>query len=140
MKACILLLALTWPVGGWIGVIAPACPEAIQLKVVYNCVIWPEHNWQLPIRQHLENLASIGLADCANIHVVTSISATHAGSELTNDQLEDLLLEARELVASVLPMRHAPGRKGTIVSQVHEHSFEYPGLHLLWTLAQVTDS
>ncbi len=76
-----------------------------------------------------------GLADCATIHVVMSIPASH--SKLTYDELELLLYEAQQLVHSILPVRRSTNETGAILSQVHENSYDYPGLHLLWLLAQV---
>ena len=112
------------------------CPTSMKLSVVYNCFIWPDQDWALLIRSQLENLVRIGLADCASVDVVVSIPASHAG--LTYDQLEGLLNDGRELVRSMLPARQAGQPRHTTVTQVHENSLEYPGLHLLWLLAQVS--
>lgn len=112
------------------------CPKSMKLAVVYNCFIWPDQDWAFLIRSQLENLVSIGLADCATVDVVVSIPASHAG--LTYDQLEGVLKDGRELVRSILPARQAGQPRHTTVTQVHENSFEYPGLHLLWLLAQVS--
>jgi len=136
MRAWVFLLITTWPVDAWSNAAkAPGCPDAVSIRVVYNCLLWPDQNWQLLVRQQVENMVTIGLTDCANIHVVTSVPSTH--NNMTYDQLESLLDEARQLVASILPRGERPRTTGAVVSQVHENSFEYPGLHLLWTLAQV---
>ena len=132
------LFALGLLIGLWTSatvVAATTCPHDINVTVIYNCMIWPDQDWKLVISQQLQNLVFIGLAECAKIHVVMSVPSTHP--ELAYDQLEHLLFEGREVVASILHLQHSPGTGGTVISQVHENSFEYPGLHLLWLLAQV---
>jgi len=56
---------------------------------------------------------------------------------LTYKNLEELLEQARRLVHEILPIKSSHLHRGAVVSQVHENSFEYPGLHLLILLAQV---
>ena len=134
MRAWLHALLLTMLVGT--AAANTSCPEAVNITVIYNCMIWPDQDWKMIITQQLQDLVSIGLDECARIHVVMSVPTTH--SQLAYDQLEHLLLEGRQVVASVLHIQHQPDRiGGTVVSQVHENSFEYPGLHLLWLLAQV---
>ena len=119
------------------GVAGTGCSDTVNITVVYNCIIWPDQDWMLIIQEQLKNLASVGLAERANVHVVMSIPYTH--SQHTYDELENMLIEGRQLVASILPARRLFYTRETVVSQVHENSFEYPGLHLLWLLAQVID-
>lgn len=111
------------------------CPNALSISVVYNALIWPDQDWRLLITSQLEHLKSTGLAECSAIHVAMSVPAAHGN--MTYGQLEDLLLQGKQLVHESLSIRHEGQPAGTIVSQVHENSFEYPALHLLWLLAQV---
>ena len=131
---------LSWSVNDWTDAQALTCLEAVNIKVVYNCLLSPDHDWEPLAKQQLEKLVVTGSAECASIDVVTSIPSNH--NDITYDQLESLLVQARKLVASVLLMsvitRHGPFTKTPVVSQVPENSLEYPGLHLLWSLAQVT--
>ncbi len=133
MRACTLLLLLLTHV--LVYAQAEPCPHDAYISVIYNCLIWPDQAWATLIRYQLEHLLRTGIADCATIHVVMSIPASHAN--LTYDELESLLGEGRQLVHSILPVRQSTQITGTLLSQVHENSFEYPGLHLLWLLAQV---
>ncbi len=115
---------------------AEPCPSGVQIYVVHNCLIWPDQDWELLIRSQLEHLQATGLTECAIVNVALSVPALHGN--FTYEELEDLLDSGRQLVHTILPSTH-PGRKtGTIVSQVHENSYEFPGLHLLWQLAQVS--
>lgn len=115
---------------------ADPCPSGVQIYVVHNCLIWPDQDWELLIRSQLEHLQATGLTECAIVNVALSVPALHGN--FTYEELEDLLDSGRQLVHTILPSTH-PGRKtGTIVSQVHENSYEFPGLHLLWQLAQVS--
>lgn len=111
------------------------CPVGIQITVVYNALIWPEQNWNLLIRGQLVHLVETGIAECANTHVTLSTPAI--SPNLTYENLEELLDQARRLVHEILPKRSSQSHRGAVVSQVHENSFEYPGLHLLYLLAQV---
>lgn len=130
--ALVLIFLLT---GTAAGLEKRPCPMSMKLSVVFNCFIWPDQNWALLIRSQLEHLVSSGLADCASVDVVVSIPASHAG--LTHEQLEDILKDGQKLVRSILPSRQ-PGQPRRTISQIHENSFEYPGVHLLWLLAQVS--
>lgn len=111
------------------------CPPDASISVVYNCFIWPDQAWASLITYQLKHIMRTGIADCATIHVVMSIPAFH--SKLTYDELELLLDEGQQLVHSILPVRRSTNDRGAILSQVHENSYDYPGLHLLWLLAQV---
>ena len=111
------------------------CPDTLSISVVYNALLWPDQDWDLLIRSQLEHLKGIGLAGCSAVHVVMSVPAAHGN--MTYEQLEDLLKQGKELVREVLGSRHGPQPARTIISQVHENSFEFPALHLLWLLAQV---
>ena len=134
MYATVALLFLSAHVCA--GAVKPApCPRGIAITVVFNCFIWPDQDWALLVRSQLDNLVSTGLADCANIHVVMSIPSAHDG--WTYEQLEGLLTQGRALVSSILTIRHPGQSRGAIISQIHENSFEYPALHLLWLLATV---
>lgn len=133
MRTSFVLLVLTCSAAA--AAAEPACPESVSITVVYNCIIWPDQDWRLIITEQLQHLVSVGLAGCANIQVVMSIPSTHA--EHSYEGLETLLADGRRLVASVLPPRRSGYTAGTVLSQVHENSFEYPGLHLVWLLAQV---
>jgi len=135
MRACTLLLLLTHLL---VCAQAEPCPHDAYISVIYNCLIWPDQDWASLITYQLEHLMRTGIADCATIHVVMSIPASH--TNLTYDELESLLGEGRQLVRSILPVRQSTKITGTLLSQVHENSFEYPGLHLLWLLAQVCTS
>ena len=117
---------------------AEPCPQDAYISVIYNCLIWPDQAWASLITYQLEHMMQTGIADCATIHVVMSIPASH--TNLTYDELESLLGEGRQLIRSILPVRQSTKITGTVLSQVHENSFEYPGLHLLWLLAQVGTS
>ena len=112
------------------------CPSGIQIYVVHNCLIWPDQEWELLIRSQLEHLQRTGLTDCAITNVALSVPAYHGN--YTYEELEDLLNSGRQLVHNTLPSIHSGTRTGTIVSQVHENSYEFPGIHLLWQLAQVS--
>ena len=103
--------------------------------MVHNCLLWPDQDWELLIRSQLEHLRRTGLTDCAITNVALSVPAFHGNA--TYDELESLLESGRQLVHSILPMKHSGTSTGTIISQVHENSYEYPGIHLLWQLAQV---
>ena len=135
MRGSLVLLLLTCS-ASCCGVVAGSvCPDGVNITVVYNCIIWPDQDWRLIITEQLQNLVSVGLAECANVHVVMSIPSIHA--EHSYEGLELLLADGRQIVASVLPPRRSRYTAGTVVSQIHENSFEYPGLHLTWLLAQV---
>ena len=111
------------------------CPETLSISVFYNALLWPDQDWNLLIRSQLEHLKSTGLAECSAVHVVMSVPAAHGN--MTYEQLEDLLEQGKRLVREVLGGRHGKQPARTIVTQVHENSFEFPALHLLWLLAQV---
>ena len=115
---------------------AEACPTGIQIYVVHNCLIWPDQDWALLIRSQLDHLQRSGLTDCAITNVALSVPALHAN--FTYEELEDLLNSGRQLVHTILPSINSATRTGVIVSQVHENSYEFPGIHLLWQLAQVS--
>ena len=112
------------------------CPQGVRTSVVYNALIWPDQDWGRLIRYQLEHLNALGIVDCSTVHVVLSIPAAHGN--MSYGQLESLLADGRKIVQGVLQSQHAGQPTGMVLSQVHENSFEYPGLHLLWTLAQVT--
>ena len=107
----------------------------MNISVVYGCLIWPDQDWELLIRSQLESLLATGLAECATVNVAMSIPAAH--SNLTYGELEDMLAAAHHLIRSILPGRRPHHVTGSTISQIHENSFEYPSLHLLWLLAQV---
>jgi len=111
------------------------CPAGIKITVVHNALIWPEQDWSLLIKSQLVHLVETGIAECASTHVTLSIPAITPN--LTYENLEVLLEQARRLVQEILPMKSSHLHRGAVVSQVHENSFEYPGLHLLYLLAQV---
>lgn len=134
MRACTLLLLLTHLLT-IVCAQAEPCPHDAYISVIYNCLIWPDQDWASLITHQLEHPMQTGISDCATIHVVMSIPASH--TSLTYDELESLLGEGRQLIRSILPDRQSTKMTGTLLSQVHENSFEYPGLHLLWLLAQV---
>ena len=117
------------------GVDKAPCPGSMRISVVFSCFLWPDQDWELLIRSQLENLVTNGLAECAVIHVVMTVPSSHTG--FTYDELEGLLAKGRHLVHSILPIRRPGNRSGAVVTQVHENSFEYPAIHLLWLLAQV---
>ena len=114
------------------------CPDTLSISVVYNALLWPDQDWELLIRSQLEHLKGTGLAGCSAVYVVMSVPAAHGN--MTYEQLENLLGQGKRLVRDVLGSQHGPQPARTIVSQVHENSFEFPALHLLWLLAQVDPS
>ena len=111
------------------------CPVGIKITVVCNALIWPDQNWELLIRSQLDQLQQTGIVECASIYVALSVPAFHRN--LSYEALEEALAEGRRLVQSRLPAHHNGLSRNVVVSQVHENSNEYPGLHLLWLLAQV---
>ena len=124
-----LVLLAICPLQGWSEAHAVQCPQDLRISVVYNALIWPDQDWELLIRSQLDHLNAIGIVDCSTVHVVLSVPAVHGN--LTYGHLESLLGEGREMVQGVLQSQHAGQPTGMVLSQVHENSFEYPGLHLL---------
>ena len=107
------------------------CLGIIDTHIVYNCLLWPEQQWKHVVRSQLEHLVATGITECATVHIVLSTPAVHDNH--TYLQLEAVLQEGSAMVRALLPRRD-----GTVtVTQVHENSFEYPGIHLLWLLGQV---
>ena len=103
--------------------------------MVHNCFIWPDQDWKPLIESQLDHLRRTGLTDCAITNIALSVPALHGNA--TYEELEGLLESGQQLVHSILPSKHSGTSVGTIISQVHENSYEYPGIHLLWQLAQV---
>ena len=112
------------------------CPVGFRLTVVSNALIWPDQNWELLITSQLAQLGEIGIVDCASVHVALSIPAFH--NNLTYEALEEELEKGRRLIQERLPAKRDGLPSSVVVSQRHENSHEYPGLHLLWLLAKVS--
>lgn len=111
------------------------CPVGMKITVVCNALIWPDQDWALLIRSQLEQLQETGIVECARIHVALSVPAFH--QNLTYEALEEELEKGRRLVQQSLPSERNGLSTNVVISQVHENAHEYPGLHLLWLLAQV---
>jgi hypothetical protein len=115
------------------GNVSSSCP-AYAITVVHNAFVWPAHDWRVIFGGQLRDLRDSRICQCAAVHIV--ISAPHASKEHDHPKMEGLLAEARILVYSIIPRKVAASRAGAIVSTVHENTYEHPGLHLLWLLAQ----
>eukprot|EP00668_Euglena_longa_P005242 GGOE01006171.1.p1 GENE.GGOE01006171.1~~GGOE01006171.1.p1 ORF type:complete len:285 (-),score=26.39 GGOE01006171.1:559-1413(-) len=130
------LLVYLLPIGG-------ACPEAINITVIYNALIWPRNDWKLVISRQLMHLKETGLHECSVIHAFLS-APTHDSHKSKKkksfdyEELETLLKEGSELVYSILP-KWRPGKFGSVVTQIHENSFEFPGIHYMWAMATALD-
>jgi hypothetical protein len=109
-----------------------SCPNA-EITVVYNALVWPDNDWQLIIKGQLLDLRNSGLASCSALYVVLSAPAVQAGFD--HLQVEELLTQGRDVIYDIIPAREPGSRTGAIVTLVHENSFEYSGVHLLWLLA-----
>lgn len=118
----------------FVNMYAAVCPP-LAIHVVYNAFIAPAQNWKIIVSGQLERLKEFGLPSCSTTHVVLSTVHSALKNNASYSDLETLLLEARALIESILPPKNAK-TPGIFVSTVHENSYEFPGLHLLWTLAQ----
>jgi hypothetical protein len=116
-----------------VGNVSSSCP-AYAITVVQNAFLWPASDWRVIFGGQLRDLRDSGLVHCAAVHIV--LSAPHGTVDHNHAKMEGLLSEARILAYSIMPRKVAASRVGAIVTTVHENSFEHPGLHHLWLLAQ----
>ena len=97
---------------------------ALRVSVVYFAYLNVERDWRALVRLQLLDLVDIGLAEAAVVHVCLSVPAANASDWAA----EELSNAGEELVRATLP--------SALVHRSLGNRFEYPGIRLVWDLAQ----
>ena len=98
--------------------------SSVRLSVVYNIHLHPTSNWSDVLRQQIGDLQRSGLPQVAVVHVALTEPATH----FTDNDAEELGNDGEELIRALLPQ--------VIVHRTLGNRGQYPGVRLLWDLAQ----
>lgn len=102
--------------------------EGLQVSIVYYAFLNPHHNWKGLVSAQLTDLISLNLSSIADIHVVLSAPADN----YFDQNGENLVNEGEEFVKKVLST--------AIVHRSVGNKYEYPGIRLIWDLAQASRS